>query len=103
MTDNFPDYELRCKCGCGVMNMEIEFMQKMQTLRDLFGRAIIVSSAYRCPDYNERVSKSGINGPHTTGQAIDCLVSGEDAHRLLTIACGLGSFTGIGISQIWSY
>ena len=61
-----------------------------------------VSSAYRCPEYNDRVSSTGESGPHTTGRAIDILVSGQDALRLVTIAIEHG-MTGMGLSQKGDY
>ncbi len=98
---NWPHFsrkELECHCGCGQMGMDAGFMQKLVELRKTFGKPMRVSSAYRCSKHNERVSKTGLNGPHTTGQAIDIQVSGEDAFELLFFAIGFG-FAGIGVNQ----
>ena len=63
-----------------------------------YGRPMNLSSAYRCPDYNLRVSPStGRTGPHTMG-AVDVLCFGEEALRL-TIVASAGGWTGVGISQ----
>jgi zinc D-Ala-D-Ala carboxypeptidase len=96
----FSDKELACKCGkCDSSNkMDPTFMYKLNILRANFGKPIYLSSAYRCPDYNEKVSSTGRNGPHTTGKAADLLVSGKDAHTILMLAANL-HFSGIGISQ----
>lgn len=98
MTPHFTDAELACKCGCGMLP-KLEFMEKVETLRALYGKPMRVTSAARCPEYNAKMSSTGLTGPHTTGQAIDIGVSGEDAHNLLRLAMRHGNFTGIGVSQ----
>lgn len=95
---NFTEAEMRCKCGCGRCDMDPEFMSKLQILRWRYDAPLLVASAYRCPDYNARISPTGRGGPHTTGKAVDITVSGKGALRLLALVAG-GSFTGIGINQ----
>ena len=96
-TKNFSDELLRCKC-CGENLMDEEFLKRLQTVRNKFGRAMHLSSAYRCPVWNDQVSMTGRKGPHTTGRAVDVLVSGKDALRLISIALDCG-MQGIGIKQ----
>lgn len=83
--------------------MEASFLYRLEKLRKRLGMPLIVTSAYRCADHNAKVSKTGKTGPHTTGQAVDLLISGEDAYRIVKVATKLG-FTGIGVSQkgTWS-
>jgi uncharacterized protein YcbK (DUF882 family) len=57
----------------------------------------IISSGYRCPAYNQQVSSSGPEGPHTKGAA-DVKVYGERARRVVELAIKYGAL-GIGISQ----
>ena len=97
-TTHFSRHELRCRCGCGRCGMDQAFLVRLEQLRWAFGKPMRLSSAYRCPDHNERISKTGRTGPHTTGRAVDVLVSGEDAYRLVRLALEHG-FTGIGIAQ----
>jgi uncharacterized protein YcbK (DUF882 family) len=78
---------------------EQDFMEKVETLRVLYGKPLHVTSAARCPEYNAKVSGTGKTGPHTTGRAIDFGVSGHDAHRLLVLAASMPDFTGIGVNQ----
>ena len=98
MTPHFTVAELACKCGCGMLP-EKSFMEKVETLRAVYGKPMRVASAARCPAHNDLVSSTGRNGPHTTGRAIDIAVAGEDAHQLLRVAMRFCSFTGIGVSQ----
>jgi len=93
--------ELKCKCGnCGSAGMEMDdsFMQKIIILREELGFPFCVSSAYRCPKHNTSVSSTGMAGPHTTGKAMDIVVHGEEAYRLVKKAV-LHDFSGIGVSQ----
>ena len=74
-------------------------MDKIQKLRELVGLPLPVTSAARCPKHNSRVSKTGLQGPHTTGRAIDLQVDRENAYKVLKTALEMGCFTGIGIQQ----
>jgi len=94
----FTVEELTCRCGCGQMKMNNEFMLKLVALRDLLGSSMPVSSGYRCPSHNAAVGDTGLNGPHTTGCAVDVAVSRERATALVRAALGLG-FRGIGLKQ----
>jgi zinc D-Ala-D-Ala carboxypeptidase len=73
-------------------------MDKLQQLREAVGFPLPISSGYRCPDHNAKVSSTGKTGPHTTGKAADPRMSGEKAFKVMAEACQLG-FTGIGLSQ----
>lgn len=90
--------EFTCKCGCGGNKIDPVFVQKLDTLRGLYGKPLVVTSGYRCPDHNARVSATGRAGPHTTGHAADLAVARGDAYLLLKEALSLG-FTGIGVQQ----
>ncbi len=94
---NFTPDEMRCK-GTGALLIVPEFMDRLQELRNIYGQPIHISSAYRTSQYNEKVSSTGKDGPHTTGRAVDISVYGQNAVLLikLSIECG---FTGIGIKQ----
>lgn len=98
MTPHFTDDELRCPCGCGMLP-KLDFMEKVETLRSVYGKPLRVTSAARCPDYNAKVSSTGRDGPHTTGRAIDISVNGREAHNLLRLAMRFGNFSGIGLQQ----
>ena len=97
MTPNFPDHELVCKCGCGMLPAQ-DFMDKVQRLRDIAKFPMSVSSAARCPKHNAKVSGTGLTGQHTTGRAIDLAVSHALAHAVVGIALQMG-FSGIGVQQ----
>lgn len=93
----FTDDELKCSC-CGVNAMRPETVDRLDRLRELYGKPIALSSAYRCAKRNTEVSSTGQNGPHTTGQAVDILVRGAEGLVLMGLAQRLG-FTGFGVKQ----
>lgn len=94
---NFRPDELACK-GSGTILVVPDFLDRLQRLRAAYGKPMVISSGYRSPAYNAKVSHTGEHGPHTTGRAVDVLVSGADAFKLLRYALGYG-FTGIGFQQ----
>jgi uncharacterized protein YcbK (DUF882 family) len=94
---NFTPEEMRCR-GTGRLIVDRDFMDRLQTLRDLLGFALPVTSGYRTPDYNAQVSTTGHAGPHTTGRAADIAIYGERGFLLLARVKKLG-FTGLGVKQ----
>lgn len=98
--------ELKCKCGkCGSTGLEMqdEFMRSIVSLRQVINTPFKITSAYRCPAYNSKISSTGNGGPHTTGKAIDFISNGELAYKLSEVIFDdtmkhLFRFTGIGVS-----
>jgi len=96
MWDYFSFSELKCK-GTDECNMDEDFMKRLVDLRHEFNEPMIISSAYRHISYNQVIGGAK-NSPHLYGKAVDVLVSGKAAYRLMKMAMEHG-FTGIGISQ----
>jgi uncharacterized protein YcbK (DUF882 family) len=94
---HFSRAELACK-HCGLVQVEPVFLDRLEELRRTIGVPLVVTSGTRCPEYNARVSTTGLAGPHTSGRAVDLAVQGETAWRVLAAALELG-FTGIGVKQ----
>lgn len=95
--DHFKPEEFHCRC-CGTEQMDMGFVLRLDALRHDYAKALRVTSGYRCPVHNARISTTGANGPHTTGKAADLAISGRDAYALVRLAMRHG-FTGIGVSQ----
>lgn len=97
----FSPVELKCKCGkCNSTGHEMNeaFMNKIVLARRIYAKPLFISSAYRCPQYNEQISKSSSEGEHTKGEAIDFSIALEDAYRFIGICLRL-DFLRIGIKQ----
>lgn len=94
---NFSPKEMACR-GSDSLLIVRPFMDRLQAFRDSLGFSFPVTSGYRSPEHNKKVSSTGSNGPHTTGRAVDINVWGERAYLVLTNAAKFG-FTGIGSNQ----
>lgn len=96
---NFSENEFRCAC-CGEARMNPTFLARLQWLRTRVGLPLTITSGYRCPDYNARVSSTGRNGPHTTGCAADiaCL----DQRKLIACA-SYDDFPGLGVGRTFTH
>ncbi len=99
---DFHDYEMRCHCGCQRIAMDVETLDMLQEIRTLTGIPMHVSSGYRCPEYNMRVSYTGMAGPHVLGLAVDTRMFGESVYILVHTAMDAG-FTGVGLHQVGDY
>ena len=100
ITPNFSKSEMACRCGCGIFEMDDEFVRMLQELRNQMNGPFHVTSARRCVTHNHEVStaKNKKNGVYTLGQASNILISGERAMLLFEKARQIG-FSGIGLSQ----
>lgn len=84
-----PPTELRHKI--------ISMAEELQEVRDYIGSPIIITSAYRTPDWNKRVG--GVkNSYHTTGEAVDIKVNGMPPYDLAVYVAKLTDFMGFGIN-----
>ena len=110
----FDKSEFDCK-HTGNNQMKLEFMHKMEQLREAVDRPLIITSGYRDRTHPVEAKKVLI-GKHNQGIAADIkAVGGVERYELVSMAIALG-FTGIGIAKnfihldirddvpvIWSY
>jgi zinc D-Ala-D-Ala carboxypeptidase len=96
----FKPSEFACKCGCGLdgTSMDMAFIYSLDALREKLGFPLRVSSGARCPAHNNKVSSTGLTGPHTRLCAVDLLIYGDRAFELAMQAPRFG-MSGIGINQ----
>lgn len=101
---SFSPAEMACK-GSGRVFVHSALLDKLEQLRAAvravpgFEQAVLpVTSGYRSPEYNAKVSSTGADGPHTTGLAVDLQCSGQLAYLVVKCAIAL-KFSGIGVSQ----
>ena len=94
---NFSLDEFKCQCGCGYVSVHSDLLDLLQIARNVLG-PITITSAYRCPDHNDKVSSTGLSGPHTTSKACDIHVSNSQ-HRKLLIDYFTNKVTGLGIAK----
>lgn len=93
---NFNREEFACQ-HCGAEGIDERLVRKLQELRGRYGKPMVVTSGYRCPDHPAERRKSA-PGTHVLGLAADIAVDRGDAYQLLKLALELG-FKGIGLQQ----
>ena len=96
MWEYFTVDELKCK-GTDECHMDEQFMIQLEALRHEFNEPMIISSGYRSVGYNTTIGGAS-NSPHLHGKAVDVVISGKKAYRLIKLAIQHG-FSGIGVSQ----
>jgi zinc D-Ala-D-Ala carboxypeptidase len=94
---HFELSEFACR-HCNQNLIDHVFVTELDDLRHNLGFPLVISSGYRCPEHNAKVSSTGRTGPHTTGRAVDIAVSHARAYDVLQAAMMM-RFTGIGINQ----
>lgn len=92
------DKMLTCSCGCGRMEMKDEFMNQIVLIREAVGIPFRITSGFRCPTHNARVSSTGEAGPHTWGRALDIAADSRMKSLIQTAASGIG-FNRFGIAK----
>ena len=94
---NFKPEEFQCS-HCQELKIFSGTMDLLQSARSLLG-PLSITSGYRCPEHNQAVSKkTGLNGPHTTGKAVDISVR-DSQHRKQLISYFAQIVTGLGIAK----
>jgi uncharacterized protein YcbK (DUF882 family) len=92
----FTSDEMKCQ-HCGAENWDQEFMEWLDVVRHAYGKPMVVTSGYRCPEHPIEKKKSK-PGAHSTGRAVDIKVGGADAIKLIEIASSMGC-KRIGVNQ----
>lgn len=95
---HFSADEFKCKHSFEE-HMRFEFVKELDKLRKLYGKPLVVNSGWRHPTKHPIEARKRHPGAHSKGLAVDFKIDRADAHRLLHLACGMGVFTGIGVSQ----
>ena len=67
MSKYFSIDEMKCK-HCGEIAMDEDFMKKLDEARDLAGIVFVITSGYRCKEYDDRIHA---DGNHPQGKAAD--------------------------------
>lgn len=96
----FQVTELDCPC-CGECKMDPNLTEKLDLLRERFGKPLYVNSAYRCHKHNYEVGGK-ITSHHLAGRAVDistARMTREDKYKFLKLA--MDGFHGIGIGKTY--
>lgn len=87
--------EFRCKDGSDSVLLDSGLVELLQKVREHFGKAVSVTSAYRTPSYNRSVN-GATSSYHIKGQAADFTVTGISNREVAKFLQGIGA-KGIGL------
>ena len=100
-TKNFnpeTDRRLTCSCGCKANEVEQWALDKLQLVRDDYGKGMTVRSGYRWPKLEAEARKEK-PGTHNKGVAFDIACdNGYDRLRLVELGRKHGA-KGIGVAK----
>lgn len=97
ISKNFSFKEFECGCGCGTPVLSIDLVDKLQQVRDMYGKAMRITSGYRCPGWNEK--SGGMPGSsHVVGEAADIYCS-DSVERDALVGFLRTKFNRMGIDK----
>jgi uncharacterized protein YcbK (DUF882 family) len=85
------------RIGSDASRMDVNFMDRLSSLRDEINQPLPLSSAWRSESRN-RQANGAKNSAHLYGRAVDLRIHGDTAYRVVSMAARYG-FTGIGVHQ----
>lgn len=96
---NFKVYEFACKDGSDAILISSDLLRILQNIRDHFGKAVSITSAYRSEAYNSKVGGAKASY-HVKGMAADITVTGvsnrDVAIYAATVTNGVGLYDYTG-------
>ena len=93
-----PDFsfqEFDCKCGCGLNNMQAEFLWKLQMTRTEAQVRFLITSGCRCVAHNAAVGGSPTSD-HLDGRAADVYLESSRHRYRIRDAANMGWLRRIG-------
>lgn len=97
LTDHFSRSEFACQCGCGSDNISADFVDDLESVRNLLGRGMRITSGVRCSSHNKQIGGVATSA-HVTGKAADIACSSSrDRFELLPLL--LSGFARVGIGR----
>lgn len=98
LSANFKVKEFACKDGSNIIFVDSELVDLLQKIRDHFGKAVTITSAYRTASHNKKVGGS-TRSQHLYGMAADIQVKDTEpaavaafAETLLVNKGGIGIY-----------
>jgi len=101
ISENFSLHEFECRDGSNLVKLDEELIDKLQKLRALVGKSIIVNSGYRTPEYNSKIGGAP-KSQHMEGKAADIRVTGVTPVQVAKLAKQVG-FRGVGIYDTFTH
>jgi hypothetical protein len=99
LSKNFSVCEFSCHGNgcCTTVKIDEKLVQFLQKIRDHFGKAVTITSGYRCPEHNKSAN-GATSSRHVKGQAADIVVDGVAPAEVAKYAESIG-ILGIGLYE----
>lgn len=95
LSPHFLEREFACSC-CGTVKVDPELVRRLELLRAVVGKPLVVVSGYRCAVHNARVGGAK-QSQHRLGTAVDL----KHGYATVRQAAAAG-FRGIGHRGPWA-
>jgi len=100
---NFTPGEFACKSS-KELKISPRILDFLQAWRTHVEERVTINSGYRSPNYNMSVSKTGMDGPHTTGLAVDLATNTQTQYQLLKFVMNYTEPPiGIGVAKNFTH
>lgn len=97
LSTNFTVKEFACKDGSDAVLVAPRLVMVLQSIRSYFGVPVVIHSAYRTPQYNDKVGGVA-HSQHCYGTAADITVAGQDPAGVAAYARSImPDWGGVGI------
>jgi zinc D-Ala-D-Ala carboxypeptidase len=98
LTAHFTTSEFECKCGCGKLIIDEDFVKQLELARMFTDVPFEITSGYRCKEHNEEVGGVA-DSAHTKGKAADIKAIGSVTRYSILEAVIVRGFKRIGIGK----
>lgn len=88
----------KCTPSCSLQDMNQEFMDTMDRIREIAGIPLVINCAYRSKEHDLAKGRSG-NSSHTRGLALDIRCNSSQNRNKILEACHKVGITRLGIGK----
>lgn len=100
---HFRRREFACRCSCGFDTVDVQLINALESVRELFSLPIFIISGARCKAHNEEVGGAG-GSMHLVGKAADFIIKGVSPSETFLNLKGLfPNKFGIGNYRRWTH
>ena len=87
LSKNFHVREFKCKDGSDPIFIDDELVALLQKIRDHFGKAVNINSAFRTASHNAKQKNASKYSQHLYGKAADIWIAGVSVDALASKHC----------------
>ena len=93
---HFKKDEFACGCGCGLNNIDLKLVMRLEKARRNLTIPFIISSACRCSNHNKSVGGSE-SSSHIKGLAVDILIDSSSSRYKIIQSLLDNGFNRLGV------